>query len=124
LPHVWLFRNGEQVSSLDLVKTGHFGLITGIGGEAWEVAAQRAAEIFGIDLDVSVIGPGCALEDLFGDWSAICEIDEDGCLLIRPDRHIAWRCHHVVDAGSSVQLLSEALGSVLGVDKPHAISTI
>ncbi len=124
LPHVWLFRNGEQVSSLDLVKTGHFGLITGIGGEAWEVAAQRAAEIFGIDLDVSVIGPGCALEDLFGDWSAIREIDEDGCLLIRPDRHIAWRCHHVVDAGSSVQLLSEALGSVLGVDKPHAISTI
>ncbi len=39
IPHVWLQRNGQSVSTLDLVGKGRFSLITGIGGELWTEAA-------------------------------------------------------------------------------------
>jgi len=37
------------------------------------------------------IGPGGEVADLYGAWAEIAEIGETGCVLVRPDQHVAWR---------------------------------
>jgi 2,4-dichlorophenol 6-monooxygenase len=91
LPHVWLQRDGQAISTLDIVGKGKFVVITGIGGECWKAAALRVAQRLGMTIKVSIVGPGRDFTDLYGDWASIRGIEESGCLLIRPDGHIAWR---------------------------------
>ncbi len=43
----------------------------------------------GIPIGAYVIGR--EYQDLFGHWAAMREVAEVGCLLVRPDMHIAWR---------------------------------
>nr|CDS81755.1 hypothetical protein [Burkholderia sp. TGCL-27]CDS90723.1 hypothetical protein [Cupriavidus sp. TGCL-2]CDS90797.1 hypothetical protein [Cupriavidus sp. TGCL-3]CDS90893.1 hypothetical protein [Cupriavidus sp. STW8_7]CDS90992.1 hypothetical protein [Cupriavidus sp. STW8_10]CDS91060.1 hypothetical protein [Ralstonia sp. TGCL-16] len=38
-----------------------------------------------------IIGPGQELEDLYGDFARVREIEESGALLVRPDNIICWR---------------------------------
>jgi 2,4-dichlorophenol 6-monooxygenase len=38
-----------------------------------------------------VIGPRRAIEDHTGDWAQAREIRDAGCLIVRPDHHVAWR---------------------------------
>jgi 2,4-dichlorophenol 6-monooxygenase len=38
-----------------------------------------------------IIGPGREVIDLYYDEARIREVEEDGVLLIRPDKFIAWR---------------------------------
>jgi 2,4-dichlorophenol 6-monooxygenase len=112
LPHVWLERGGKQVSSLDVVGQGRFTVLTGIGGEAWVAAAARAAAALGVEVSAYVIGPGQELEDLFGDWAALREIEDTGCLLVRPDQYVGFRAMHLAeDAAAS---LTGALRQILG----------
>ncbi|SDO63926.1 2,4-dichlorophenol 6-monooxygenase [Lutimaribacter pacificus] len=98
LPHVWLYRhdNGEEVSTLDLCGHGRFTLLTGLGGEAWVEAAGKVSSHLGIDLARHVIGPRCEFADHSGDWARICEIQDNGCLLVRPDHHVCWRATALV----------------------------
>jgi 2,4-dichlorophenol 6-monooxygenase len=59
-----------------------------------------------------VIGPGRELEDLFGDWAALREIEDTGCLLVRPDQYVGFRAMHLAeDAAAS---LTGALRQILG----------
>ncbi|MEX0427228.1 hypothetical protein AB3X52_06305 [Nocardioides sp. DS6] len=116
LSHAWLARGTETISSLDAVGRGRFTLLTGIGGATWTVAAQELASHLGIPLDVVSIGPGLAIEDPYGEWAHVREIAEDGCLLVRPDRHIAFRARHAVDDPATV--LSDAFRRLLG-RAPH-----
>ena len=63
-----------------------------MGGGAWREAAAQAAGRLGIALDVASIGgPTCDAQDVYGRWHSLSDIGDDGCLLVRPDRHIAWR---------------------------------
>ena len=91
LPHVWLVKDRQNYSSLDLVGQGRFTLLTGIGGEGWRAAAAAATGRFGVPLTVLSIGPDCDYEDPFGDWARASGIDDDGAVLVRPDQFIAWR---------------------------------
>lgn len=93
LPHAWLYRRdtGAETSTLDLCGKGRFTILTGLGGEAWAVAAAKVADRLGIDLVTHVIGPRQPYVDHGGDWARICEIRDSGCLLVRPDQHVAWR---------------------------------
>lgn len=91
LPHVWVVRDGARVSTLDLVGQGRFTLLTGAGGALWEEAAQRVAAELGLPLSVHRIGRGQPVDDAYGAWAKVSEIGEDGALLVRPDRHVAWR---------------------------------
>lgn len=93
LPHAWLYRrdNGAETSTLDLCGKGRFTILTGLGGEAWAEAAAKVADRLGIDLVTHVIGPRQPYVDHGGDWARICEIRDSGCLLVRPDQHVAWR---------------------------------
>jgi 2,4-dichlorophenol 6-monooxygenase len=93
LPHAWLYRhdNGAEVSTLDLCGHGRFTLLTGLGGEDWAQAAEALAAELGIEIATHVIGPRQTYVDHSGEWARLSEIRDDGCLLVRPDHHIAWR---------------------------------
>jgi 2,4-dichlorophenol 6-monooxygenase len=51
----------------------------------------------GLEVTPFVIGPGRDVLDLYDDWAALSEVSERGCVLVRPDLHIAWRSHDLVD---------------------------
>jgi 2,4-dichlorophenol 6-monooxygenase len=93
IPHVWLFDHdtGAKHSTLDLCGKGHFTLFTGIGGEAWEKAAEKVGPEFGLEIVLRLVGPRRRIEDLSGDWARTREIADSGCILVRPDQHVAWR---------------------------------
>jgi len=115
LPHVWVFdRYNREVSTLDLAGRGRFALFTGIGGEAWAEAAREIAAETGIDIVAHVIGPGRDYQDYAGDWANVREIEEAGCILVRPDQFVAYR--HPAAATDAKAKLTEALSRVL--DKP------
>lgn len=100
LPHAWLYsaKTGAEVSTLDLCGHGRFSLLTGLGGEAWAQAAKKVAANLGVDLVTHIIGPRQAYVDHSGDWARASEIRDNGCLLVRPDHHVAWRATSMADA--------------------------
>ncbi len=99
VPHVWVYDHdtGEKFSTLDLTGRGRFTILTGIGGEGWEEAANAIGEEMGIDLSVHVIGPRRQYVDHVGDWARAREVTDSGCVLVRPDHHVAWRIDTMPD---------------------------
>ncbi|MGW0818479.1 FAD-dependent oxidoreductase [Streptomyces viridiviolaceus] len=91
LPHAWLVdRQGERLSTLDVVGGGVFTVLTGLSGGLWEGAASACQDVLGVPLRVVRLGDeGC--RDAYGEWSRVSEIAEDGVLLVRPDGYVAWR---------------------------------
>lgn len=115
LPHAWIQRDGRALSTLDLVGQGAFSVITGIGGEAWFAAAASAFAEFDIPIKASAIGPGCTFTDLYGEWDQLREIEESGCLLVRPDGHVAWRARQAPhEQDEAVTVLRLAICRILG----------
>ena len=99
IPHIWVFDHdtGEKYSTLDLVGGGQFTILTGIGGEGWTKAAETVGAAFGLPIRTHVIGPRQPIVDHTGDWARASEISDTGCLLVRPDQHIAWRMEEIAD---------------------------
>jgi 2,4-dichlorophenol 6-monooxygenase len=91
VPHARLERNGVPVSSLDLVDDLAFALLTGVGGEAWAQAAAEISARTGVAVRVHVIGGREGVADPYGEWASLREVETTGCVLVRPDRHVAWR---------------------------------
>jgi 2,4-dichlorophenol 6-monooxygenase len=118
LPHVWLERDGQQLSSLDLVAGARFALLTGIGGEGWSEAAQAAEKATGVGVDVHIIGSRDGIIDIYGDWDRLRGVGSTGCVLVRPDRHVAWRAQHI--DRDATRLLHEVMQQLL---TPSAVST-
>ena len=113
LPHVWVFdKQHREISTLDIVGKGKFTLLTGIGGEAWVEAARAISSETGLDIVAHVIGPDRDFADFTGDWARAREIEEGGCLLVRPDQFIAYRQFEPADDAKA--RLGAALGRVLG----------
>src|SRR5258708_25389627 len=81
----------RKLAPMDSAPYSQFTLITGIGGEDWEDAAAKVSAELGVAVVAVVIGPGRAVTDLYYDWAKVREVDEGGALLVRPDKHIAWR---------------------------------
>jgi 2,4-dichlorophenol 6-monooxygenase len=90
VPHARLEQDGVPLSSLDLVDELGFALLTGVGGEAWAQAAEVSARA-GVPVRVHVIGGREGVSDPYGEWAARREVETTGCVLVRPDRHVAWR---------------------------------
>ena len=88
-PHIWLVRNGERISSLDLFGAG-FVLIAGAQGGRWRDASREAKERFpALPLACYVIGEDITdNEELFG---PACGLSPDGAMLVRPDGFVGWR---------------------------------
>jgi 2,4-dichlorophenol 6-monooxygenase len=114
IPHVWIFdKYGKQHSTLDITGKGAFTLITGIGGETWVEAAKVEAMKRGLTINTRVIGPRRDYEDHTGDWARAREIADGGCLLVRPDQHVAFRAMAISKSASKD--LDKALTAILGV---------
>lgn len=91
LPHAWLVdAQGERVSTLDVVGHGVLTVLTGLSGGVWETAARACGDALGVPLRVVRVGDDDC-RDVYGEWSRVSEIAEDGVLLVRPDGHVAWR---------------------------------
>ncbi|KAG9669214.1 hypothetical protein KCU99_g7524, partial [Aureobasidium melanogenum] len=104
LPHVWLARDGQsdRVSSLDLCGNGSYTLLTGIGGDGWVKAARSLQEQrLGISIKVFSIGWRQDFMDAYGDYEKVRGVGEDGCILVRPDHFVAWRCRSLPEDPTS-----------------------
>jgi 2,4-dichlorophenol 6-monooxygenase len=103
LPHAWLVgADGHRLSTLDLVGGGVFTLLTGLSGKDWDAAAQRCGETLDVPLRVVHIGTAEA-RDAYGEWGRLSGIEEDGCLLVRPDGYIAHRWPSTPDTPDAVR---------------------
>jgi 2,4-dichlorophenol 6-monooxygenase len=111
LPHAWLDRDRRRVSTLDLFSGTHFSLLTGLGGEGWAEAAAAATHATGVAVDVHHIGTHDGPVDAYGDWAALREVGSSGAILVRPDRHIAWRAEEYTP--QAAQRLTEVLRELL-----------
>lgn len=117
LPHVWLNRAvpGKPVSTIDLAGHGAFTFFTGIGGEAWKVAAETVCKELCVPLQAYSIGFRQDWEDVYYDWERVRGVNESGVVLVRPDRFVAWRATDVLDdADMCGKKLREVLRSILG----------
>jgi 2,4-dichlorophenol 6-monooxygenase len=112
LPHAWVGDAANKVSTLDLAPYGAFTLFTGIAGEAWADAAEKVGRDLNVPIKTVIIGPGREVTDIYYDWARVREIDEDGALLVRPDKFIGWRSMSLSVAPD--QALRNALTSLLG----------
>ncbi|AZN73022.1 2,4-dichlorophenol 6-monooxygenase [Georhizobium profundi] len=112
IPHCWIYDHaGKKHSTLDLTGKGRFTILTGISGEGWAVAAAKAGKALGIDIATVVIGPRRAFVDHEGEWARAREVGDSGCVLVRPDHHVAWRAEEMVadPAGELTRVLSTIL---------------
>jgi 2,4-dichlorophenol 6-monooxygenase len=112
VPHARLERDGVPVSSLDLVDDLGFALLTGVGGQAWAGAAAEASARAGVPVTVHVIGGRDGVTDPYGEWAGVREVKTTGCVLVRPDRHVAWRCMRY--APDSARQLPAVIQQALG----------
>jgi 2,4-dichlorophenol 6-monooxygenase len=113
VPHARLERARQPLSSLDLVDPQGFTLFTGVGGHRWRASAEQIATRVGVPITVQVIGERGGLYDPYGDWASRSEVDTTGCVLVRPDGHVVWRCP---TAGPDrPQQLSDAIERALGL---------
>ena len=119
VPHARLERDGVDLSTLDLPTDLGFALLTGCGGEAWAQAAKQAAAETGVEIDVHLIGAS-DLRDPYGEWAARREVATDGCVLVRPDRHVAWRCDRL--PADAPDVLTRVVQQVLGAHPTTARS--
>jgi hypothetical protein len=116
LPHVWLNNATpvQRISTIDLAGKGAFALFTGIGGEAWKSAALRVAKELGVQVKAYSIGFRSDYEDVYFDWARVRGVDETGCVLVRPDNFVAWRCNEVLgDEAGCASKLREVIQRVL-----------
>jgi hypothetical protein len=122
LPHAWLnVRHPREtlVSTQDLSGKGSFVLFTGHGGDHWRTAATRVTNATKIDIKVHSIGMGLEWEDVYGEWERLRGVEEDGCVLVRPDRFVAWRSRNVLEDEDKCSVkLQEVLRSILGWEMP------
>ena len=114
LPHCWVGHEGRKVSTHDLAGKGRFVLFTGIGGEGWKEAAAEIQRRTGVEIACYAIGPGREVLDLYDDWARLSEVGESGCVLVRPDVHVAWRRQTVADdcAAELGRVMDQVLGYV------------
>ena len=112
IPHAWVGDNVSKSAMLDLAPYTRWTLITGVAGEAWADAAAAVRTEVGIPLETVVIGPGRPVTDLYFDWAKLREVEESGAILVRPDKHVAWRAMSLPeDPGAA---LGEAVATLLG----------
>jgi len=107
--HVFLERNGEKISTLDLFG-GNFVLLAGPEGNVWCESGRAAARQLGIALDVHEIGAD-GLTDPSGNLPNAYGMTPSGAVLVRPDGFVAWRSKD--SSGASPAILTHTLTTLL-----------
>jgi 2-polyprenyl-6-methoxyphenol hydroxylase-like FAD-dependent oxidoreductase len=89
-PHIFVERNGQRVSILDLLGRA-FVLLAGPDGGAWCDAAYVVAKRFtGLEFDTYRVG-SADLRDPDNRFCAAYGLSPAGASLVRPDGFVAWR---------------------------------
>ncbi|UQA97350.1 aklavinone 12-hydroxylase RdmE [Streptomyces halobius] len=88
MPHVWVRRAGERISTVDLFGSGWL-LMTGEDGAGWTEWALSASNELGVPIEVH--GLATDLRDPDGELAERFGIGTRGASLIRPDGVVAWR---------------------------------
>ncbi|KNB49928.1 FAD-dependent monooxygenase [Streptomyces caatingaensis] len=88
-PHVWLDRDGERLSAIDLFRDA-FVLLTPSRRAGWAEAAERVAKRLSVPLRAHVVGEG-GLVPVDRDWARAYGVGGEGAVLVRPDAFVAWR---------------------------------
>ncbi|MFJ1760838.1 FAD-dependent monooxygenase [Amycolatopsis sp. NPDC088138] len=89
-PHLWLRRDGDRLSTIDLF-WDDFVLLTGSRNSGWCEAAERVAKQLSIPVRAFVVGDGGDLVPEDRAWAETYGVSEDGAVLVRPDAFVAWR---------------------------------
>ncbi len=91
VPHAWLTVDNKDTSTLDLCGYDQFTLITGAGGRGWIDAVNSVSSELGVKMGAVQVSLGLPVNDVYGDWTKRRVVNDDGCVLVRPDRIVAWR---------------------------------
>ncbi|WP_276137516.1 FAD-dependent monooxygenase [Rhodococcus sp. T2V] len=115
LPHAYVEREGERFPLGTLVHGGKFLVLAGVGGGAWVEAANKIAAENDLPLVAATVGILDAdLVDVRFSFLKNREISDDGALLVRPDRYVAFRSMGAVDDPEAT--LRDALNTVLATE--------
>jgi len=115
VPHLWLERGGQRISTLDLFD-GCFVLLAGPGGAPWRSVAPGVAAALGIDLATYRLGADGDLRDRENGWQTKLGMSAEGAILVRPDGFVAWRSAALAPDPESQ--LVQALSSMLCQSTP------
>jgi 2-polyprenyl-6-methoxyphenol hydroxylase-like FAD-dependent oxidoreductase len=109
-PHVWLYRGGKEVSTIDLFGRS-FVLLSTFEGAPWCAAARAAAGRFErLELETYCVGtamlrdPDLHFADAYG-------LSAAGATLIRPDGFVAWRAKSLPN--NAEETMTRVLGTIL-----------
>jgi 2-polyprenyl-6-methoxyphenol hydroxylase-like FAD-dependent oxidoreductase len=110
-PHLWVQRDGQRISTLDLFGRGWVLLAS---APEWGAAAQEAGRQLRADIEPLRIGANFQPGDVDA-FRAAFGIDAAGAVLIRPDGYVAWCSSAASDPTSTLlsalrQLTSSATG--------------
>jgi 2,4-dichlorophenol 6-monooxygenase len=115
LPHAWVEREGERIALGSLIHGGQFVLIAGEDGHAWVDAARAIAAQRGLPLQATRVGFGDVDHvDVRCAWLRNREITSTGAVLVRPDRHIAFRAMAAAD--DPIAELNAVFDEVLSIE--------
>jgi hypothetical protein len=112
VPHVWLKKAPEPVTTLDLA-TRHLTLITDEDGALWQRAANVVSEQLQLPLPVYVMKKS---ESAFAAWKEITAMQPGEVILVRPDGFVAWR--QQLAATKAPVLLMQAVRKILSLKNP------
>ena len=120
LPHAWLDRGPDRISTIDLAKLDRFVLVTDPASRAdWLSAIASVAQSFNVPIDLVTIGPTGDYGDPAGGWAQICEIEGGGAVLIRPDSFVGWRVRQLPDdPGAELLAAIQAIMGHSGIKAP------
>ena len=95
LPHAWLEKDGERISTRDLLRYDGFILITSQPA-LWETAVMSdghsLTRLIGISDDGSAPGGDQSCwKDIDAKWAAERGVSSSGAVLVRPDGIVVWR---------------------------------
>ncbi|HEY1749565.1 MAG TPA: FAD-dependent monooxygenase [Xanthobacteraceae bacterium] len=93
-PHLWIEKDGERISTLDLIGKG-FVLLAAPQGGAWAAAARDAGKSAGVGDDAYTFGQ--ELSDPDNGFAAAYGLTASGAALVRPDGFVAWRSKSAED---------------------------
>jgi putative polyketide hydroxylase len=110
VPHLWVQRHGQRISTLDLLD-GRFVLLVGPAGTPWQKAAPGVAGSLEIDLVAYRLGADGDLLDPEDGWQTKLGMPAEGAVLVRPDGFVAWRTN-TLPTGPA-RRLEQAISTVL-----------
>jgi hypothetical protein len=85
VPHLWLSDGDSTRSTVDCMSAS-FTLFAGRSSGEWRRAVADVAKASGIPVRLQTLPVNCGAE-----WQRLFSITDSGCVLMRPDGHVAWR---------------------------------